>query len=108
MILRSTPHGSIPAEERTLLKIDCIDAWLSLFERSTLGFALVDSEFRFLKANPAFLTMFGYSNEELQQLSFLDICIDEALDQCRDQTKKTKPADTMAPAANPPAAPKQQ
>ena len=88
MILRSTPHGSLPAEERTLLKIDCIDAWLSLFERSTLGFALVDSEFRFLKANPAFLTMFGYSNEELQQLSFLDICIDEALDQCRDHLQE--------------------
>jgi PAS domain S-box-containing protein len=88
MILRSTPHGSLPAEERTLLKIDCIDPWLSLFERSTLGFALVDSEFHFLKANPAFLTMFGYSNEELQQLSFLDICIDEALDQCRDHLQE--------------------
>jgi PAS domain S-box-containing protein len=48
----------------------------------------VDSEFRFLKANPAFLTMFGYSNEELQQLSFLDICIDEALDQCRDHLQE--------------------
>ena len=30
-----------------------------------------------------FLTMFGYSSEELQQLSFLDICIDEARDECR-------------------------
>ena len=27
--------------------------------------------------------MFGYSSEELQQLSFLDICIDEAGDECR-------------------------
>ena len=27
--------------------------------------------------------MFGYSSEELQQLSFLDICIDEARDECR-------------------------
>jgi PAS domain S-box-containing protein len=33
--------------------------------------------------NPAFLTMFGYSSEELQQLSFLDICVDEAGDECR-------------------------
>ena len=40
-------------------------------------------EFHFLIANPAFLTMFGYSSEELQQLSFLDICIDEARDECR-------------------------
>ena len=44
---------------------------------------MIDSEYRFLAANPAFLTMFGYSSEELQQLSFLDICIDEAGDECR-------------------------
>ena len=77
MILRSAPQGFAPTEERTLLKIDCVDAWRSLFRRSTLGVALVDSEFHFLKANPAFLTMFGYSSKELQRLSFLDICIDE-------------------------------
>ena len=29
-------------------------------------------------------------------------------DKTKTKTKKTKPADTMAPAANPPAAPKQQ
>jgi PAS domain S-box-containing protein len=44
---------------------------------------MIDSGFHFLTANPAFLTMFGYSSEELQQLSFLDICIDEAGDECR-------------------------
>ena len=88
MILRSTPQGFSPAEERTLLKIDCVDQWRSLFERSTLGVAMIDSEFHFLKANPAFLTMFGYSSEELQQLSFLDICIDEALDQCQDHLRE--------------------
>jgi PAS domain S-box-containing protein len=44
-----------------------------MFENSTLGVAIADSAFRFLTANPAFLAMLGYSNEELQQLSFLDI-----------------------------------
>ena len=45
---------------------------------------MINSRFHFLIANPAFLTMFGYSSEELQQLSFLDICIDEAGDDyCR-------------------------
>jgi PAS domain S-box-containing protein len=44
---------------------------------------MADSGFRFLIANPAFLTMLGYSSEELQKLSFLDICIDEASDECR-------------------------
>jgi PAS domain S-box-containing protein len=55
----------------------------SLFENSTLGVAIADSAFRFLTANPAFLAMLGYSNEELQQLSFLDICMDENRDECR-------------------------
>jgi PAS domain S-box-containing protein len=60
-----------------------IDQWRPLFERSALGVAMIDSRFHFLTANPAFLTMFGYSSEELQQLSFLDICVDEAGDECR-------------------------
>jgi PAS domain S-box-containing protein len=88
MILRSTPLGFSPADERTLPKIGRVDLWRSLFERSTLGVALVDAEFHFLKANPAFLTMLGYSSEELRQLSFLDICIDEALDQCRNHLRE--------------------
>jgi PAS domain S-box-containing protein len=32
--------------------------------------------------------MFGYSSEELQRLSFLDICIEETLDQCRDHLRE--------------------
>jgi PAS domain S-box-containing protein len=74
-----------PADESSsLLKLfDSIDQWRSLFERSPLGVAMIDSGFHFLVANPAFLMMFGYSCEELQQLSFLDICIDEARDECR-------------------------
>jgi PAS domain S-box-containing protein len=89
MKLGSTSQWFSPADESTsLLTIDCVDQWRSLFERSTLGVALVDSEFHFLKANPAFLMMFGYSSEELKQLSFLDICIDGALDQCRDHLRE--------------------
>ena len=61
--------------------LDSIDQWRPLFDRSALGVAMIDSGFHFLIANPAFLTMFGYSSEELQQLSFLDIC--EAGDECR-------------------------
>ena len=74
-----------PANEWTssLTSFDNIDRWRSLFERSTLGVAMINSGFRFLIANPAFLTMFGYSSEELRQLSFLDICVDEAGDECR-------------------------
>jgi PAS domain S-box-containing protein len=69
--------------EYTLALHDSIDELGSLFENSTLGVAIADSAFRFLTANPAFLAMLGYSNEELQQLSFLDICMDENPDECR-------------------------
>ena len=62
---------------------DSAHRWCSLFENSTLGVAMADSAFRFLTANLAFLTMLGYSSEELQYLSFLDICIDEDRDECR-------------------------
>ena len=48
-----------------------------------MGAAVTDSAFRFLMANPAFLTMVGYSSEELQQLSLLDICVDGEGDEHR-------------------------
>ena len=70
-----------PADDFTSSLHDSTDRWCSLFERSALGVAIIDFGFHFLIANPAFLTMFGYSIEELKQLSFLDIC--EAGDECR-------------------------
>ena len=62
---------------------DHADQWRLLFERSAIGAAVTDSAFRFLMANPAFLTMVGYSSEELQQLSILDICVDGDRDEYR-------------------------
>jgi PAS domain S-box-containing protein len=59
------------------------DSGHSLFDNSTLGVAMTDASFRFLTANPAFLAMLGYSGEELQELSFPDICVDDARDACR-------------------------
>ena len=50
-----------------LTALDSIDQWHPLFERSALGVAMIRSRFHFLTANPAFLTMFGYSSEELQR-----------------------------------------
>ena len=89
MKLGSTLQRAAPTDKCTPSRnVYSIDQWRPLFERSTLGVAMINSEFHFLKANPAFLTMFGYSSEELQQLSFLDICIDEALDQCRDHLQE--------------------
>ena len=62
---------------------DHADQWRLLFERSAMGAAVTNSAFRFLMANPAFLTMVGYSSEELQQLSILDICVDGDRDEYR-------------------------
>ena len=59
------------------------DQWRSLFERSALGAAVTDLTLRFVVVNPAFLTMVGYSSEELQQLSLLDICVDGEGDEHR-------------------------
>ena len=85
MKLGSTLQRAAPTDKCTSSRnvLDSIDQWRPLFERSELGVAMINSGFHFLVANPAFLTMFGYSSEELQQLSFLDICIDEARDDCR-------------------------
>jgi PAS domain S-box-containing protein len=82
MKLGSILQRAAPTDKCTssLNVLDSIDQWRPLFDRSALGVAMIDSGFNFLIANPAFLTMFGYSSEELQQLSFLDICIDEADD----------------------------
>jgi PAS domain S-box-containing protein len=85
MKLAPTLQRAAPTDRCTssINLFDNIDQWRPLFERSALGVAMIDSGFHFLVANPAFLTMFGYSSEELQKLSFLDICIDEAGDECR-------------------------
>jgi PAS domain S-box-containing protein len=69
------------ADEYTLALDDSTDQLGSLFENTTLGTAIADRAFHFLTANPAFLAMLGYSSEELRQLSFLDICIEEDRDE---------------------------
>jgi PAS domain S-box-containing protein len=47
--------------------------WRSVFENSAIGVALTDLSGRFLAANPVYEQMLGYTEEELQRLSFLDI-----------------------------------
>jgi PAS domain S-box-containing protein len=74
---------AVLADECRLALDDSTDQLGSLFENSTLGIAIADPAFRFRTANPAFLAMLGYSSDELQQLSVLDICIEENRDECR-------------------------
>ena len=58
--------AAAPTDKHTssLNVLDSIGQWRSLFERSALGVAMINSRFHFLIANPAFLTMFGYSSED--------------------------------------------
>ena len=47
------------------------------FENSAIGVALTDLDGRFIAANPVYQNMLGYTEQELEQLSFLDITVEE-------------------------------
>lgn len=44
-----------------------------LYENGPFGMALVDAEFRFMKVNPAYTAIMGYSENELQKMTFKHI-----------------------------------
>jgi len=56
------------------------ERWRSVFENSAIGVALTDLNGQFIAANPVYQKMLGYTDEELEQLSFLDITVDEDRD----------------------------
>jgi len=49
------------------------ERWRAVFENSAIGVALTDHKGHFLATNPVYQKMLGYSEAELQALSFLDI-----------------------------------
>jgi PAS domain S-box-containing protein len=53
------------------------ERWRSVFENSAVGVALSALDGRFIAANPVFQKMLGYSEEELEQLRFLDVTVEE-------------------------------
>ena len=53
------------------------ERWRSVFENSAIGVALTELNGRFIAANPVFQKMLGYTEEELGQLSFMDITVEE-------------------------------
>jgi PAS domain S-box-containing protein len=56
------------------------ERWRSVFENSAIGVALSDLNCRILAANPVYEEMVGYTEEELQKLSFLDITHEEDIE----------------------------
>lgn len=59
------------------------ERWRSVFENSAVGVALTDLNGRFIAANPVYQKMLGYTEEELQHLSFLDITQEEFVEPSR-------------------------
>jgi PAS domain S-box-containing protein len=53
------------------------ERWRSVFENSAVGVALTDLNGRFIAANPVFQKMLGYTEQELKQVSFIDITVEE-------------------------------
>jgi PAS domain S-box-containing protein len=53
------------------------ERWRLVFENSTLGIMLIDHDHQFLATNRALQTMIGYSAQELQKLSPVDLVVEE-------------------------------
>src|SRR5262249_39507767 len=53
------------------------ERWRSVFETSTLGIMLTDQDQRFLATNRALQAMIGYTGDELQKLSPVDLMAEE-------------------------------
>ncbi len=59
------------------------ERWRSVFENSAVGVALTDLNGRFIATNPVFQKIVGYTEDELRQLTFLDITHEEDLERNR-------------------------
>jgi PAS domain S-box-containing protein len=53
------------------------ERWRQLFGNAIVGITVIDSDFHFIDASPTFENMVGYSVEELQRFTPLDISVEE-------------------------------
>src|ERR1700693_6048665 len=56
------------------------ERWRSMFESSNLGIAVIDENWRYVATNTAFQDMLGYTDQELQQFTPLDVTAEEDFD----------------------------
>ena len=56
------------------------ERWRSMFEASNLGIAVIDQNLHYVATNSAFQAMLGYTDNELQQLTPLDVTVEEDRD----------------------------
>jgi PAS domain S-box-containing protein len=59
------------------------ERWRSVFENSAVGVALTDLNGQFIATNSVFQNMLGYTEDELQQLTFLDITHEKNVEENR-------------------------
>lgn len=59
------------------------EKWRSVFENSAVGVVLTDLSGRFIAANPVYQRMLGYTEDELRQLTFLDVTDEEIVEHNR-------------------------
>jgi len=60
-----------------------------IFEQAGTGIALIDPEGRIMEANPAFVRMFGYDEDELHAMLFLDLIYPPERETARALLQKT-------------------
>ncbi|KAF5037982.1 PAS fold protein [anaerobic digester metagenome] len=60
-----------------------------IFEQAGTGIALIDPEGRIMEANPAFVRMFGYDEDELHAMLFLDLIYPPDRETARTLLQKT-------------------
>lgn len=80
---RLSSELDLQVPQRTAELAAAEERWRSVFENSAIGVALTDLDGRFLAANPVYQEMLGYTERELQQLSFLDISHEEDIEASR-------------------------
>ena len=66
--------------EEALQKIE--QRWRSIFENSPIGVALADLTGHLLAVNPTYQKMLGYTEEEFQTLSFLELTHEDYVEGC--------------------------
>jgi PAS domain S-box-containing protein len=81
IVERKLAEEKLRQEEQELKRSE--ERWRSIFENSAVGVALAALNGRFIAANPIFQKMLGYNEDELQQLTFLDITHDENVEHNR-------------------------
>ena len=85
---RGKPETRPPSEdaakrmrtEEALRNIE--ERWRSVFESSAIGVALADVTGHLLAVNPTYQKMLGYTEEEFQNLSFLDFTHEDYVEAC--------------------------